>query len=211
MSACCDHNVSEKAIPESYRRVLWIALAINGTMFGVEIVAGLMGRSLSLQADALDFFADAANYGISLLVLGWGVKWRAGAALFKGVAMALVGFWVFGMAVYHVQSGNVPQSEVMGIVGVLALIANLSCAWLLYKYRSGDSNMRSVWLCSRNDAIANIAVLVAASGVWATGSGWPDVVVGAIIATLALSSAIQIIRQARIELFTVSTEPVAGQ
>lgn len=200
MPGCCGHTVCGSAVPNSFRRVLWIALIINAAMFGIEMVSGLMGRSLSLQADALDFFADATNYALSLLVLGWGMQWRAGAALFKGVAMAFVGLWVLALAVYHVVNVNVPQSDIMGSVALLALLANLSCAWLLYQYRSGDSNMRSVWLCSRNDAIASVAVLIAASGVWATGNGWPDVVVGAVIAGLGISSAVQITTQARREL-----------
>ncbi len=200
MSSCCNHDGPGQAAPPSYRRVLWIALAINAGMFVVEIIAGLLGNSLSLQADAMDFFADAANYGISLMVLGMGVRWRAGTALAKGVAMGLIGIWVLTFAVYRAFFEQTPDVAIMGWVGFLALIANGAVAWMLFHYRSGDSNMRSVWLCSRNDAIANVAVLLAAAGVWVTGTGWPDLVVGVLIAGLALTSGLQIIVQARREL-----------
>ena len=182
------------------RRALWVALFLNATMFGVEAVAALYGRSVALQADAVDFFSDAANYGISLLVLGMGIGARARAALFKGVTMGLFGFGVLGTSLYRCLFQDVPDPQVMGMVGALALITNLSVAGLLYRYRGGDSNMRSVWLCSRNDAVANLAVITAASGVVATGTGWPDLLVATGIAALCLSAAVQVIGQARTEL-----------
>lgn len=202
MSACCNQDTGETVAADSYRRILWVALVINGVMFVVEIVAGLLGNSLSLQADALDFFGDAANYGISLLVLGMGIRWRAGTALAKGIVMAAFGLWVLGLAVNRAIFVQTPDVAIMGGIGVLALLANVVVAWILFRYRKGDSNMRSVWLCSRNDAIANIAVLFAAAGVWASGTGWPDLAVGVLIAGLALSSAAQIFVQARRELAT---------
>ncbi|HJN25952.1 MAG TPA: cation diffusion facilitator family transporter [Rhodospirillales bacterium] len=202
MSACCNHDVPVNEIPPSYRRVLWIALTVNAAMFVIEIIAGLLGNSLSLQADALDFFADAANYGISLMVLGMSVRWRAGTALAKGIAMGVFGLLVLAFAMYRAFFEQTPDVAIMGGVGFLALAANGGVAWMLFKYRAGDSNMRSVWLCSRNDAIANIAVLLAASGVWATGTGWPDLAVGVLIAGLALGSGLQVVIQARQELAT---------
>jgi Co/Zn/Cd efflux system component len=183
-----------------FRRILWIALALNGAMFLVEVAASYLGRSMSLQADALDFLGDAWSYGLSLAVLGMGLRVRAGVALAKGVAMGLFGIWVIGSTVYHALTGIVPAAEVMGPVAILALAANMTVALLLFRYRSGDANIRSVWLCSRNDALANIAVLAAAGGVALTGTGWPDIAVAAGIAALALSSAVSVIRQARHEL-----------
>ncbi len=185
-----------------YRRVLWLALAINAVMFAVEVVFGLIADSLSLQADALDFFGDAANYAISLALLGRAIRWRAGGAAIKGGAMALFGAWVLGAAIYRVFVGGVPDAAIMGAVGLLALFANLACAVLLFRFRRGDSNMRSVWLCTRNDAIANIAVILAALAVAVTGTGWADLGVAAVIATLAVSAGISVIRQAHGELRT---------
>jgi Co/Zn/Cd efflux system component len=184
----------------AYRRVLWLALGINVAMFAIEIVAALIGKSVSLQADAIDFLGDAGNYGISLLVLGLGLSWRARAAMLKGATMGLFGLWVLGTTVHHVMAGNFPSAPIMGAVGFLALAANVTCAAMLYKFRAGDANMRSVWLCSRNDAIGNVAVMAAAGGVWATGTLWPDVIVGIGIATLAISAGIQVVHRARREL-----------
>jgi Co/Zn/Cd efflux system component len=180
--------------------VLWVAFAVNALMFVVEVAAGAGARSSALHADALDFLADAANYGISLFVLGAALRARASAALLKGLSMGTFGLWVVGRAAYHAATGTVPAPEVMGVVGVLALAANLGVAALLYAYRRGDSNMRSVWLCTRNDALGNVAVVLAASGVFATGSGWPDALVALGMAALALSGAAQIVRQALAEL-----------
>ncbi|NQU56933.1 MAG: cation transporter [Rhodospirillales bacterium] len=200
MAGCCSHDVDREALVGTYRRVLWIVIAINATMFFVEMAGGLIGGSISLQADALDFLGDSATYLITLIVLSMSLRWRAGAALLKGASMAMFGIWVIGYSIYHVIYPGLPSASIMGGVGFLALVANVVSALLLYRHRSGDSNMRSVWLCSRNDAISNIAVIIAASGVWATHTGWPDLFVGCIMAALALSSSYQVIRQARGEL-----------
>lgn len=183
-----------------FRRALWVALIVNGGMFFVEIIASAVGGSMSLQADALDFFGDAANYAISLFVLGMALSVRAKAGLFKGVCMGLFGLWVIGAAVDRAVAGSVPDASLMGGIAFAALIANLGVAIILYRYRSGDSNMRSIWLCSRNDAIGNIAVMIAALGVFATSSRWPDLITATIIAGLSLSAAVQIVRQALQEL-----------
>ena len=184
----------------AYRRVLWAALGINGLMFVVEMISGAGAGSSALQADALDFLADTANYGISLLVLGAAVHTRARAAMVKGLSMGAFGLWVVWRATMIALDGGVPEAPVMGVVGTLALLANLSVAAMLYRFRTGDSNMRSVWLCTRNDAVGNIAVVAAATGVFATGRGWPDVLVALAMAALALRAAVQIVRQAREEL-----------
>ncbi len=187
----------------AYRRVLWIVIAINFSMFLVEIVAGLMAQSVALQADAIDFFGDSITYLITLMVLGLSIRWRASAALFKGATMGIFGLWVIGNAVYHAMLGTVPTAIVMGSVGVAALIANVVSAAILYKYREGDANMRSVWLCSRNDAINNVAVICAGLAVGFTASGWPDYGVAAIMAILELSACYQIIKHAFGELRAV--------
>lgn len=185
-----------------FRRVLWIALVANLSMFFVEIVASQIGDSMSLQADALDFFSDSANYGISLFVVGMALSARAKASLFKGATMALFGTWVIGSAVYRAMIGSAPNPAMMGSIAFMALVVNVAVAFLLYKYREGDSNMQSIWLCSRNDAIGNISVMVAAIGVFASASRWPDLLVATIIAALSLSSAQHVIRLARAELRT---------
>lgn len=187
-----DHGTDRRG----YWRVLWLVLALNAAMFVLELVAGLAAGSVALQADALDFLGDAANYGISLFVLGHGLGRRALAGLAKGVTMGLFGLWVLGNAAYHALAGTVPEAEVMGAVGLLALAANIAAAVLLFRHRHGDSDRRSVWLCSRNDAIGNVAVVLAASGVFATGANWPDLAVALLMAGLALSAAVQVIRQA---------------
>jgi Co/Zn/Cd efflux system component len=169
-------------------------------MFLLELAAGIGAHSTSLLADALDFFGDAANYGISLFVLGMAASVRSHAALFKGWTMGVYGAFIIGRAAYGMSSGAVPDAATMGIVGMLALIANGVVALLLYRYRDGDANMRSVWLCTRNDMIGNLAVLLAAIGVFGTGSVWPDAIVAAIMGGLGLSAAIAVIRHARSEL-----------
>ena len=195
MSACCNEP-SPRDATGRFRRILWVVLAINAGMFLVELSAGLASRSVSLQADALDFLGDAASYALSLMVLGLALRWRAAAALVKGATMGLFGFWGIGYAVWSLVHGTAPGALVMGSVGGLALAANVFCAILLFAWRQGDSNMRSVWLCSRNDAIGNVAVMLAAGGVFATGANWPDLLVAAILASLALSAAFQVFRQA---------------
>ncbi len=200
---CCSNDTCASGVAAAsgrYRAVLWIVLAINALMFLVEIIAGLAAGSAALQADALDFFADAANYGISLFVLGLGIRWRARAALVKGASMGLFGLWVIASVIWHALHGTVPGWATMGIVGMAALAANAACLALLYAWRDGDANMRSVWLCSRNDVIANMAVLAAALGVFGTGTGWPDIIVAAVMAALAIQGAAVVIRQALAEL-----------
>jgi len=205
MSAhCCDHHHQDPGgdplRQAAYRRVLWAVLAINAIMFGVEIGAGLAAGSASLQADALDFFGDAANYAISLFVVGMALRYRAGAALAKGATMALFGLWVLGVTAWHIFNGTLPNAITMGGVGLTALTANAASFWLLWQHRAGDANMRSAWICTRNDVLGNLAVLLAAAGVFGTGTGWPDVIVAAIMAALALQGAVLVIRQARAEL-----------
>ena len=197
---CCETSNGEHGWDCRYRQILWVILIINASMFFVEFASGLYSGSQSLLADALDFFGDAANYGISLYVLNKAISTRAKASLIKGSTMGAFGLWVLASTAYKAITVGIPQSEVMGMVGFLALLANVFSAFLLYKYRSGDSNRESVWICSRNDAIANIAVILAALGVHLTNTKWPDLLVATIIAGLALSGAIRIIKKAREEL-----------
>lgn len=199
MSGCCGHNAKFDGVSDDYKRRLWIVIAINAVMFAVEMSAGHLAQSKALQADALDFIGDALTYGLSLMVIGASLQVRANAALLKGVSLLLMGLWVFGTTAYSVLVLGVPKAEIMGIVGFAALAANVASVLLLVKYKDGDANVRSVWLCSRNDAIGNVAVMLAAVGVWGTSTGWPDLIVAAIMATLFLSSAFQIIKQALAE------------
>jgi Co/Zn/Cd efflux system component len=198
--SCCDHDGSAPQTDERYRRILWAALAVNLAMFLVEIVASIIAGSVSLRADALDFLADAANYAVALAVVGLALRWRTRAALLKGGVMGLFGLWVAASTVSHAITATVPRAELMGTIGLLALAANLAVAGLLYRYRAADSQAMSVWLCTRNDCVANLAVMVAGAGVWASASPWPDIAVAATISSLGLSSAMRIIRQARAEL-----------
>jgi Co/Zn/Cd efflux system component len=169
-------------------------------MFLIEAVGSLLAGSVAVQADALDFLGDAANYAVGLIILDRAIAWRARAAMGKGAAMALFGLWVAGNTVWHAVSGAPPQAELMGGIAVLALLVNLGVATLLFRHREGDSNRRSIWLCTRNDAIANVAVMLAGLGVWLTGSHWPDIVVAAVVAGLGLTGAWQVMRQALREL-----------
>ena len=199
MGVNCGHCSSFDGVSDAYKRRLWAVIFLNATMFVVEMSAGQMANSRSLQADALDFFGDAVTYGISLAVIGSHLRVRSMAALFKGTSLMLMGLWVFGSTLYQVFILDVPKAEVMGIVGFLALLTNLASVMLLVRYKDGDANVRSVWLCSRNDAIGNVAVMVAALGVWGSASAWPDLAVAAIMGGLFLSSSIQILIQARRE------------
>ena len=201
MSASHDHShdVDFDGMSADYKRRLWAVIAINAAMFVVEMTAGRLSQSQALQADALDFFGDALTYGISLAVIGASVKVRTTAALAKGLSLAVMGLWVFGTTIWKVFVAGVPEAEVMGVVGLLALVANVVSVVMLMAYKDGDANVRSVWLCSRNDAIGNVAVMVAALGVWGTATGWPDLIVAAIMAGLFLSSSFQIVRQALAE------------
>lgn len=196
MSAACGHDHAPfDGMSETYKRRLWIVIAINAAMFVVEMTAGQMARSQALQADALDFFADAVTYGISLAVIGATLKTRSMAAAAKGVSLFLMGLWVFGSTIWRVFQGGVPEAPVMGFIGLLALAANVASVLLLMSYKDGDANVRSVWLCSRNDAIGNVIVMIAAFGVWGTATAWPDLVVAGIMAGLFLNSSIQILTQ----------------
>ena len=194
------HELPTGPIPPGYGRVLWIALFANALMFVVEIAGGVAAGSASLLADAIDFFGDAGNYAISLAVLAMGALARARAALFKAATMVLFGVFVLGRAAWGAWAGIAPEPLTMGVVGTLALLTNVGVAVLLYAYGDGDANMRSVWLCTRNDAIGNVAVLLAALGVFGTGSRWPDLLVAAAMAVLALTAALAVVRQARREL-----------
>lgn len=197
---CLDGSGDGGASDRRFRRVLWIALVANAAMFLVEVFASRVGDSMSLQADALDFFSDAANYAISLLVVGGALAARARASLVKGATMALFGLWVLGSAVARALSGSEPDAAIMSGIGMLALTVNVAVAALLFAFREGDSNRTSIWLCSRNDAIANLAVIAAAAGVALSGSRWPDLAVAAGIAALQLSAAWQVVGLARNEL-----------
>jgi Co/Zn/Cd efflux system component len=199
-ASCCGQAQDPHRGSESYRRVLWAVLAINAAMFGVEVVAGLAAGSASLQADALDFLGDAGNYIISLLVVGMALRYRAMAAFAKGATMGLFGLWVIGMTAWHAWQDTVPEAFTMGAVGVAALLANAASFALLWAYREGDSNMRSAWVCTRNDVLGNLAVLFAALGVFGTGTGWPDIAVAAIMAALALQGAWTVIGRSWSEL-----------
>ncbi len=198
MGACC--HLPDAAALRTQRRSLWIVLAINLAMFATEAVAGWSAESVALQADALDFLGDSINYAMALFVLARSITWRAGTALLKGVAMSGFGVFVLGASVYHAIVGAAPEAPVMGWVGALALIANVVCALILFRFRGSDANLRAVWLCSRNDAIGNLAVLGAAAGVFATGTAWPDLAVGLVMASLAIWAGQSVIRQGRDEL-----------
>ncbi len=200
MSGCCSGPCDSAKPDPTFRRVLWIALVVNAVMFAIELAGGIKADSSSLLADAADFLGDAANYAVSLFVLGLASVWRSRAAALKGLSMGAYGFAVLAVATYNLNRGALPEAGTMGAVGFLALTANISVAALLYRFRTGDANMRSVWLCSRNDAIGNVAVMLAAVGVFGTGTAWPDLVVALIMAMLGLTAAVQVLRQSGTEL-----------
>ncbi len=200
MSACCEHDCSVPAVSPGFRRALLIALVLNAAMFAVETGAGVRADSVSLLADAVDFLGDAVNYGLSLGALALAALWRSRVAWLKGATMALYGVGVLAVAGWNALHGASPEPLTMGVIGSLALVVNAGVAVMLYAFRAGDANMRSVWLCSRNDAIGNVAVLLAALGVFGTGAMWPDLVVAALMAALGLSGGIAVLRAARREL-----------
>lgn len=203
---CCESacGSTEALNNPRWRRALWIALGINAGMFAVEMAAGAAADSRALQADALDFLGDAANYAISLMVAGMVLAWRARAALAKGVTLLILGGWVMVTAIFAAMNGASPEPQTMGVIGGLAFAANVGVALMLYRFRTGDANMRSVWICSRNDAIGNVAVIAAAFGVFGTGTAWPDLIVAGILAALGISGGIQIVRQALGEMRTAA-------
>ena len=196
MACTCSHEPAPSKPNSKFRIALWIALIINAMMFLVELIGGAYAHSSALWADSLDFFGDAVNYGVSLAVLGASLYWRATVALVKGFVMAAFGIVVIAKVLYAYANGIAPEPITMGGIGILALAANVICAYVLYAFREGDSNMQSVWLCSRNDAIGNVAVILAAVGVFGTGSLWPDLIVAAIMAILGLTGGYQVIRKA---------------
>lgn len=199
MACTCSHEPAPQKPNSKFRTALWIALFINLAMFFVELIGGAYVHSSALWADSLDFFGDAVNYAVSLAVLGASLYWRATVALFKGAIMAIFGFAVIAKTIYAYIQGIPPEAITMGVIGVLALIANVISAVVLYAFRDGDSNMQSVWLCSRNDAIGNVAVIFAAIGVFGTGSMLPDLIVAVIMATLGLTGGYQVIKKANQE------------
>jgi Co/Zn/Cd efflux system component len=199
-ASCCGHDARYTGPDTGFRHVLWIVLGINAAMFAAEIGAGLVAGSASLQADALDFLGDAGNYAISLFVVGMALRYRAMAALAKGATMGVFGLWVIGITAWHAVHGTLPQAFTMGAVGFTALAANGVSFGMLWRHRGGDSNMRSAWICTRNDVLGNLAVLLAALGVFGTGTGWPDVIVAAIMAILALQGASIVVVHALAEL-----------
>lgn len=207
MSASCGHTQVFDGMSDSYKRRLWAVMFINAAMFVVEMTAGTMAESQALKADALDFFADAMTYGISLAVIGASLRVRSTAAFAKGISLIVIGLWVFGSTVYRVMVQGVPDAGVMGVIGFMALAANLLSVVILMAYKDGDANVRSVWLCSRNDAIGNVAVMIAALGVWGSATAWPDLVVAGIMASLFLYSAWQILTQAWAEWKSGGAQP----
>lgn len=203
MTSCDNHCSNEEQLASGeYRKILWVCLVANAVMFVVQMGASYIAGSVSLLANSADFLSDAANYGISLFVLGKTLQMKAKASIIKGISLGMVGLWVAFETLNHSLDQSVPKPTIMIVVSIVALMVNVGCAALLYRYRKGDSNATSVWLCSRNDAIGNIAVMFAAGGVFALGSAWPDIIIAAILAWLALSAAWQIVMAARKELIT---------
>jgi cation diffusion facilitator family transporter len=202
VSGCDDHcNASEQSsVSAEYRKVLWICLIANAVMFVAQMIASYAAHSVSLLANSADFFSDAANYGISLYVLNLSLRQKARASMFKGISLGVVGLWVAFETLHHALQPELPEPLIMAVISVVALAVNVGCAVLLYKYRGGDSNRESVWICSRNDAIGNIAVMIAAAGVFASNTIWPDIIVAAILGWLAVTGAWRIIQSAKKEL-----------
>ncbi len=205
MGDCCGGKACEiEALRERQSSTLKIVLAINAVMFVVELTAGLLGHSISLVADSLDMLGDALVYAFSLYVIARNSRMKARAALLKGIIMAAFGLFVLAQALYRIVYPQLPVFEAIGAIGLLALTTNGFCFYLLWRHRADDINMSSVWLCSRNDIIANTSVLFAAVGVWLTHSGWPDILVGLALAVLFLRSALHVLRSAIKELQTTT-------
>lgn len=211
VGGCCSHESKFDGTSKGFKYALWAVIAINGTMFLLEMAAGANAGSQALKADALDFLGDTITYAISLIVIGMSLKVRATAALVKGVSLAVMGLWVFGMTAYQVLILGVPTATIMGGVGLLALVANLLSILILMRYTDGDANVRSVWLCSRNDAIGNVAVMLAAGGVYLTQAAWPDLIVAGLMASLFLWSSFQIIKQAMYERRHIEAHAVGAE
>jgi cation diffusion facilitator family transporter len=206
VDACCDAKTEELAtLRGKHKNVLTAVLIVNAVLFVVEATAGLLAHSTALLADSLDMLGDSLVYGFSLYALWRSAVWKARAALLKGAIMGVFGVGVLIEAGYKTVSGVVPVAETMGIIGLLVLVGNGLCFLLLFRHRSDDLNMRSTWLCSRNDIIANIAVLGAAAGVKLTDSSWPDIVIGAGIAALFLRSAFTVLAESFSELQRLSS------
>lgn len=202
-ASCCSGGVPVfDGLNPRYKRILWTVIGINGAMFLTEMIAGQLAGSQALKADALDFLADTVTYGLSLAVIGTSLRLRASAALLKGASLSAMALWVFGSTLYQTLVLGLPKAEVMGLIAVLALAANLASVLLLLPYKDGDANVRSVWLCSRNDAIGNVIVMFAALGVWGTATAWPDLAVAAVMAGIFLTSSVQILRRAWAEYHT---------
>ena len=197
---CSSQTCATPTVDPRLRKALWVALVFNAAMFFVEIGASWASGSVSLLADSIDFFGDAGNYALSLAVLGMAMSARSKAALFKAACMGACGVFVLGKALWNLQAVTPPEPATMGAVGLAALVVNAGVALMLYRFRSGDANMRSVWICSRNDALGNVAVMLAAAGVFGTGSAWPDLLVAGIMGLLALTGAWTVLRHARREL-----------
>jgi cation diffusion facilitator family transporter len=210
-ASCCSDSAcsATSSVDPQYRRVLWLALVLNASMFAVEFGASWLSGSVSLLADSIDFFGDAGSYAISLAVLGMSLATRARAALFKAACMAAFGVFVLAKALWSLQSNIPPEAITMGAVGVAALAVNAGVALMLYRFRAGDANMRSVWICSRNDALGNLAVMLAALGVAGTGAAWPDLLVAGVMGMLALSGAWTVLRQARAEIRESTAMPTS--
>jgi len=210
MAGCCGHDKKFDGMSAAYKRILWWIIAINGVMFVVEMLAGVSAHSQSLQADALDFLADSLTYGASLWVIGKSISLRSNVAMAKGISLVMMSLWVLGSTLFQFFILTTPDAFTMGTVAIAAFTANLVSVLLLVRYKDGDANVRSVWLCSRNDAIGNLIVLLAASGVWFTNSAWADLIVALIMAGLFFSSAWQILKQARHEKYTNAQEKRAS-
>jgi len=199
-TCCAQSGCSSAPSDPRFRKALWVALFLNALMFFVELGASWASGSVSLMADSVDFFGDAANYALSLAVLAMAASVRSRAAVFKAATMGAFGLFVLGKALYNLQAGVTPEPITMGAVGLAALAVNAGVALMLFRFRSGDANMRSVWICSRNDAIGNVAVMLAAVGVFGTGSAWPDLAVAGVMGFLAIAGARTVLNHARQEL-----------